>query len=119
MTKRVLGTAFIGLLCFLLWLTYAFYAKVFVDTVDVKLQTSHIGLQLNRHADVKLRGIIVGEVRSVATDGDTATVELALKPDQVKEISSQVSARILPKTLFGEKYVALVPPQGGKAGRSG
>ena len=121
MTRRVLGTAFIGLLCFLLWLTYAFYAKVFTDTVEVKLQTSHIGLQLNRHADVKLRGIIVGEVRSVSTDGDTATVNLSLKPDQVKEISSQVSARILPKTLFGEKYVALVPPAGseGRAIRAG
>ena len=117
MTRRVLGTAFIGLVCFLLWLTYAFYAKVFTDTVEVKLQTSHIGLQLNRHADVKLRGIIVGEVRSVSTDGDTATVNLSLKPDQAKEVSSQVSARILPKTLFGEKYVALVPPEG-SAGRS-
>ncbi len=117
MAKRVLGTAFIGLVCFLLWLTYAFYAKIFVDTVDVKLETSHIGLQLNRHADVKLRGIIVGEVRSVSTNGETATVELALKPDQVKEISSAVSARILPKTLFGEKYVALVPPKGSE-GRS-
>ena len=112
MTRRVLGTAFILLVAFLIWLTYAFYNKVFTDTVDVKLQTSHIGLQLNRHADVKLRGIIVGEVRSVSTDGDFATVELALKPDQVKEISSAVSARILPKTLFGEKYVALVPPPG-------
>jgi phospholipid/cholesterol/gamma-HCH transport system substrate-binding protein len=61
---------------------------------------------------VKLRGIIVGEVRGVATDGDEATVRLALKPDQVDEISSAVSARILPKTLFGEKYVALVPPTG-------
>ncbi|MDX6258460.1 MAG: phospholipid/cholesterol/gamma-HCH transport system substrate-binding protein [Kribbellaceae bacterium] len=100
------------MLCFLLWLTYAFYAKVFTATVDVKLQTSHIGLQLNRHADVKLRGIIVGEVRAVSTDGDFATVQLSLKPDAVKEISSQVSARILPKTLFGEKYVALVPPPG-------
>lgn len=121
MTRRLLGTAFIGMLCFLLWLTYAFYAKVFTDTVDVKLQTSHIGLQLNRHADVKLRGIIVGEVRDVSTDGDFATVHLALKPDQVKEISSQVSARILPKTLFGEKYVALVPPTGaeGRAIRAG
>jgi virulence factor Mce-like protein len=115
-TRRLIGTAFIGLLCFLLWLTYAFYAKVFTSTVEVKLQTSHIGLQLNRHADVKLRGIIVGEVRSVSTDGDTATVNLSLKPDQVQEISSQVSARILPKTLFGEKYVALVPPAG-KEGR--
>jgi phospholipid/cholesterol/gamma-HCH transport system substrate-binding protein len=112
MIRRVLGTAFIGLLCFLLWLTYAFYAKIFVATVDVQLKTSHIGLQLNRHADVKLRGIIVGEVRSVSTNGDEATVDLALKPDQVQEISSQVSARILPKTLFGEKYVALVPPAG-------
>ncbi len=112
MTRRVLGTAFIGLVCFLLWLTYAFYAKVFTDTVEVQLKTSHIGLQLNTHADVKLRGIIVGEVRSVSTDGDEATVNLSLKPDQVKEISRAVSARILPKTLFGEKYVALVPPPG-------
>ncbi|MEV8374445.1 MCE family protein [Kribbella sp. NPDC056861] len=117
MTRRILGTAFIGMLCFLLWLTYAFYAKVFTDTVEVKLQTSHIGLQLNRHADVKLRGIIVGEVSDVSTDGEFATVRLSLKPDQVKEISSQVSARILPKTLFGEKYVALVPPAG-QAGRA-
>ena len=98
------------MLCFLLWLTYAFYAKVFTKTIDVELKTSHIGLQLNKHADVKLRGIIVGEVRDVSTDGDEATVELSLKPDQVGEISSAVSARILPKTLFGEKYVALVPP---------
>jgi phospholipid/cholesterol/gamma-HCH transport system substrate-binding protein len=112
MTRRVLGVAFIGVLCFLLWLTYAFYAKVFTKTVDVELRTSHIGLQLNEHADVKLRGIIVGEVRSVSTDGDEATVNLALKPDQIGEISSAVSARILPKTLFGEKYVALVPPEG-------
>jgi virulence factor Mce-like protein len=116
MPHKVLGIAFIGVLCFMLWLTYAFYAKVFTKTVDVELKTSHIGLQLNKGADVKLRGIIVGEVRQVSTDGDEATVELALKPDQINEISSAVSARILPKTLFGEKYVALVPPKG-SAGR--
>ncbi|MFD7158197.1 MCE family protein [Kribbella sp. NPDC059898] len=111
-SHKVLGVAFIGVLVFLLWLTYAFYAKVFVKTVNVELKTSHIGLQLNEHADVKLRGIIVGEVRKVSTNGDEATVDLALKPDQVDEISAAVSARILPKTLFGEKYVALVPPNG-------
>ena len=111
-SHKILGVAFIGVLCFLLWLTYAFYAKVFTETVNVELKTSHIGLQLNEHADVKLRGIIVGEVTGVSTDGDEATVNLALKPDQVAEISSAVSARILPKTLFGEKYVALVPPTG-------
>lgn len=111
-SHKVLGVMFIGVLVFLLWLTYAFYAKVFVKTVNVELKTSHIGLQLNEHADVKLRGIIVGEVRKVSTDGDEATIDLALKPDQVDEISAAVSARILPKTLFGEKYVSLVPPKG-------
>ncbi|MGZ0150912.1 MCE family protein [Kribbella sp. WER1] len=111
-SHKVLGVLFIGVLVFLLWLTYAFYAKVFTKTVNVELKTSHIGLQLNEHADVKLRGIIVGEVRKVSTNGDEATVDLALKPDQVDEISAAVSARILPKTLFGEKYVALVPPNG-------
>ncbi len=95
-----------------MWLTYACYAKLFTDTVPVTLETSHIGLQLNEHADVKLRGIIVGEVKSVSTDGELAEVDLALKPEQVELISSGVSARILPKTLFGEKYVSLVPPEG-------
>jgi phospholipid/cholesterol/gamma-HCH transport system substrate-binding protein len=117
MTKRVLGVGFIGLLCLMVWLTYAFYAKVFTDTVPITLETSHIGLQLNPHADVKLRGIIVGEVQSVSTDGELAKVRLALKPDQLKLIPADVSARILPKTLFGEKYVALVPPAG-DGGRS-
>jgi len=110
--KRVLGVGFIGLLCLMVWLTYAFYAKLFTDTVPVTLETSHIGLQLNEHADIKLRGIIVGEVKSVSTDGELAKVDLALKPEQVGLISSDVSARILPKTLFGEKYVSLVPPEG-------
>ncbi|MFC0628708.1 MCE family protein [Kribbella deserti] len=114
MTRRVLGTAFIGLVCFLVWLTYAFYAKIFTDTVNVRLETSHIGLQLNKHADVKLRGIIVGEVRDVSTNGEIATIDLALKPEQVSMISAQVSARILPKTLFGEKFVSLVPPEGAR-----
>ncbi|WP_328990867.1 MCE family protein [Kribbella sp. NBC_01245] len=114
MTRRVLGTAFIGLVCFLVWLTYAFYGKVFTDTVNVRLETSHIGLQLNKHADVKLRGIIVGEVRNVSTNGQVATIDLALKPDSVSMISSDVSARILPKTLFGEKFVSLVPPSGAR-----
>jgi virulence factor Mce-like protein len=54
--------------------------------------------------------MIVGEVRKVSSDGTTATVDLALDPDSVGLIPSNVSARLLPKTLFGEKYVDLVLP---------
>lgn len=109
--KRILGVTAVGLSVLLVWLTYAFYNQSFTDTVDVTLETTHIGLQLNPRSDVKLRGILVGSVRDISTDGDGATVVLALKPSMTKLIPGNVSARIIPKTLFGEKFVSLVPPQ--------
>lgn len=111
LVKRGMGITAIGLSVLLVWLTYAFYNQSFTKTVDVTLETSHVGLQLNPRSDVKLRGIIVGQVRDIRTDGDGAQVTLALKPELVKLIPENVSARILPKTLFGEKFVSLVPPQ--------
>ncbi len=107
---RVLGVAFLALLLFGVWGTYAVFTKKFVDFVPVTLQTSKIGLQLPMMADVKVRGVIVGEVRKISTNGDGAQLELALKPDKVGIIPHNVSARIQPKTLFGEKYVALQIP---------
>ena len=58
------------------------YDKVFIDVVRVTLETDRIGNQLQELADVKIRGIIVGEVRSVSSDGDGATLDLALDPEQ-------------------------------------
>jgi virulence factor Mce-like protein len=51
-------------------------------------------------------------VRAVHSDGTKATLDLALKPQYVTFIPADVHARLLPKTLFGEKYVDLVPPAG-------
>jgi phospholipid/cholesterol/gamma-HCH transport system substrate-binding protein len=109
--KRILGLTAIGLSVLMVWLTYAIYNKQFTDTVDVTLEASNVGLQLNPRSDVKLRGIVVGEVRTIETDGDGAKIDLALKPELVNLVPHGVSARILPKTLFGEKFVALVPPK--------
>lgn len=108
--NRVLGLVFVGLLVLGVLFTYAVFNKTFVDVVHVKLESSRIGLQLPNHADVKIRGVIVGEVRSVESSGDGATIDLALDPDKVGDIPADVTAKIVPKTLFGEKYVELVPP---------
>ena len=54
-----------------------------------------------------MRGMIVGEVRGQLRRR-RARLELALDPSQVGSIPANVTARILPKTLFGEKYVELV-----------
>ena len=48
--------------------TYAIFTKKFADYDEVTLQTSKIGLQLPSRADVKIRGVIVGEV--LAFDAD-------------------------------------------------
>ena len=107
---RVFGVAFLVLLLLFVYLTYAIFTKKFVDYVPVKLKTSSIGLQLPALADVKIRGLIVGDVRSIDSDGDGAVLTLAIDPKQKDLIPRNVSARILPKTLFGEKYVALQVP---------
>ena len=111
LTGRAFGVGFLALLLFFVWLTYAVYAKKFVDYVPVKLKTSNVSPQLNTPADVKTRGMIIGNVRSIESDGDGAVLHLALDPDLVDEIPANVTALLVPKTLFGEKYVALQVPE--------
>jgi phospholipid/cholesterol/gamma-HCH transport system substrate-binding protein len=74
------------------------------------VKTERAGLQLLPHSDVKVRGLIVGEVRGADATSDGATLHLALDPGKAKLIPRNVQARLLPKTLFGEKYVDLQIP---------
>jgi virulence factor Mce-like protein len=108
--RKLMGVAFLVVVALLLGLTVAIYNKAFTKIVPVTLQASSAGNQLNLGADVKVRGLLVGEVRSIKSNGDRATLKLALEPGKVKDIPDNVEARILPKTLFGEKYVDLVIP---------
>ncbi|MGI5515630.1 MCE family protein [Streptomyces sp. CA-106131] len=107
---RLYGIAFIAVLGLLLSLAVAVYQQAFTPVVRITLEADRLGNQLDPRADVKLRGLLVGEVRGVHTDGSKATLDLALKPRYVAYIPSDVHARLLPKTLFGEKYVDLVAP---------
>ena len=112
------GVGFLVLLVLLVGLSIAAFQKRFTPVVTVGLRTDRIGSQLQEASDVKLRGIIVGEVRSIRTTRDGADLTLALKPDLVPLIPADVSARLLPKTLFGERYVDLVAPDAGRAARA-
>ena len=109
---RAYGIAFLLVVAALVSLSIASFKKVFTDVVMVSLRTDRIGEQLQTSSDVKLRGLIVGEVRDIRTTGKGAVLSLALKPEMVPQIPADVSARLLPKTLFGERYVDLVPPAG-------
>jgi phospholipid/cholesterol/gamma-HCH transport system substrate-binding protein len=118
LSLKLLGAAFLAMAIFFLWITYAFFTKAFVDYDNVTLTTDTTGVNLPRNADVKLRGMIVGEVREVEPDGDGVKLLLGMNPKLIDSVPKGVTAQLVPKTLFGEKYVALIPPTGGGDGES-
>jgi virulence factor Mce-like protein len=108
--RRIAGVVFLLVISLLVSLTILVYRKAFTPVVHVSLETDRAGNQLSAPADVKLRGLVVGEVRKVSTRGEGAVLDLALDPGKVALIPNDVQAQLLPKTLFGEKYVELVIP---------
>jgi phospholipid/cholesterol/gamma-HCH transport system substrate-binding protein len=108
--RKALGTIFLAMVVLAVYLTYATFTKKFADYDEVKVETSKIGLQLPSRADVKIRGVLVGEVLATDSSADGAELTLGLFPSQVHTIPANVTASIVPKTLFGEKYVSLIIP---------
>ncbi|MFD1859244.1 MCE family protein [Aeromicrobium camelliae] len=113
-----LGLGYLALAAALVAVALLAYEKAFTPTTDVTLRTGAIGNALQKGSDVKLNGVPVGEVSRVRTDPDGAELTLALKPDVSETLPAGTTARLLPKTLFGERYVSLVTPAPGSAGRS-
>jgi virulence factor Mce-like protein len=109
--RRLQGVAFLVVLAMLLGLSVAIYNKAFTDVARVTLETSTAGSQLQEASDVKVRGVIVGEVREVEGTVEGATLELAINPEYLEQIPADVTARLLPKTLFGERFVSLEIPE--------
>lgn len=110
--RRLYGVAFIVAFAVLIGTCIGIYEDKFQEFTEVTLQTDKVGNQLQQLSDVKVRGLIVGQVDQVEPVPGGALVKLQLKPDQAEFIPRNVSARLIPKTLFGERLVSLViPPQ--------
>ncbi|MGG7103462.1 MCE family protein [Rhodococcus sp. 24CO] len=110
--RRVLGIVFFVVLALFLTFTIGAFNKTFTDVVKVDLLSDSVGNALPPNADVKVRGMLVGEVRSASTTDGVVTSVLAIEPDKAELIPSDATARLLPKTLFGERYVSLIIPEG-------
>ena len=68
-----------------------------------------VGQQLPVGGDVKVRGVLVGRIGDIALENDgTAVVELRLDGDS--QIPAAARAEIRSKTVFGQKWVELIPP---------
>jgi phospholipid/cholesterol/gamma-HCH transport system substrate-binding protein len=115
---KALGVLFLALLLGGVWLTYGVFTQKFIHFDEVTLDAPSIGLQMPDRADVKIRGVIVGEVLGFSATDQGAQVKLGIYASQMHTIPSNVTGAIVPKTLFGEKYVSLVIPGSGAASTS-
>ena len=107
----VFGVVFLTAMALLVGLSIAIYAKVFEPATMVTLKADRAGLQLPVHGDVRRHGVLVGAVRAVEQDGEEASITVALRPEATDAIDAGVRARIIPTTLFGQKYIDLVDPE--------
>jgi phospholipid/cholesterol/gamma-HCH transport system substrate-binding protein len=104
------GIGFMTAVAVLIAFSIAIYQKVFTPVTTVTVRADRAGLQLPKYGDVRVHGVIVGQIRSVRQDDDEAVIKLGLQPDQARNIPENVSVEIRPTTLFGQKYVSLVDP---------
>ncbi|MBU3752187.1 MAG: MCE family protein [Mycobacterium sp.] len=83
----------------------------FTRTVPVTVVADRAGLVMNPDAKVKLNGAPVGKVSAIEPlpDGG-AKLQLAIYPDSLEAIPANVGAEITSSTVFGAKFVELVPP---------
>lgn len=106
----VAGVAFLTVLALLVALSIAIYQKTFSSVTMVTIKADRAGLQLAKFGDVRIHGVLVGQVRTISQDGRRASITIALKPAAAKKIPNNVSVEILPTTLFGQKYISFVDP---------
>jgi phospholipid/cholesterol/gamma-HCH transport system substrate-binding protein len=77
--------------------------------VNAVFSSPGVGQQLPINGDVKVRGVLVGHIEDIQLEADDlAVVKMRLEPDA--DISALARAEIRSKTIFGQKWVELIPP---------
>jgi len=83
----------------------------FTKSIPVTVVADRAGLVMYPNAKVKMNGAEVGKVDSIEhLPGGGAALHLAINPDSVSAIPANVGAEITSSTVFGSKFVDLVPP---------
>jgi virulence factor Mce-like protein len=80
-------------------------------TVPVTVLSTRAGLVMNPDARVQMRGVQVGKVDSIEERSDgQAALHLAMDTSHLQSIPANVLVDIASTTVFGAKFVELIPP---------
>jgi len=104
----------LGLICVL---AVTLFRGDWAETVPVTVISDRAGLVMNPDAKVRIRGVQVGQVSSIESlpNGDAA-LHLSMNKSDMHLIPAGVTVDIASSTVFGAKYVQMVPPDGASTG---
>jgi phospholipid/cholesterol/gamma-HCH transport system substrate-binding protein len=107
---QLFGLLGVGLIALSLFAIAASYTQLFVPVVHAEVIADRSGLLLDRKADVTLRGITIGEARSIDAVDGKAVIQIAIDRAYTDAVPANVTAEIIAPTVFGAKFIDLVPP---------
>ncbi|MFL6089974.1 MAG: MCE family protein [Aeromicrobium sp.] len=106
----VSGIVYVAVIASLIALCTAAYQKKFQSVTWVTVEADRAGLQLPKFGDVRMHGVLIGQVREIKQGNGHALIKLGLQPAAAKAVPTNASVQIRPTTLFGQKYVEFVDP---------
>lgn len=81
--------------------------------IEVSAEFARAGLNVRKGDEVRVRGIPVGRIAAIEAVDGAAFVRYRLRLDPDAPIAANTTARLVPKTLFGDKFVELEPAVAG------
>jgi phospholipid/cholesterol/gamma-HCH transport system substrate-binding protein len=109
--RALTGLATLVVLGMIIAVAVGLFRGSFTESVPVTVLSSRAGLVMNVDAKVKMRGVQVGTVDSIESRSNgQAVLHLAMYPSDMHLIPANVLVDITEPTVFGAKFVDLVPP---------
>ncbi len=109
--RALTGLVTVGVLLAIFAVAVGLFQGSFTQSVPVTVLSSRAGLVMNRDAKVKMHGVQVGKVDSIESrPNGQAVLHLAMSPSDMHLIPANVLVDLTPPTVFGAKFVELVPP---------
>ncbi|MCV7399886.1 MCE family protein [Mycobacterium fragae] len=109
--RALTGLATIAIIAAIVAVAIGLFRGSFTESVPVTVISPRAGLVMNKDAKVKMRGVQVGKVDSIEPlPNGQARLGLAMYPSDLHLIPANVLVDITAPTVFGAKFVELVPP---------
>jgi phospholipid/cholesterol/gamma-HCH transport system substrate-binding protein len=109
--RALTGLATVAVIAVIVAVAVGLFSGSFTESTPVSVLSPRAGLVMNAGAKVEMRGVQVGQVASIESrPNGQALLHLAMHPADMHLIPGNVLVDITAPTVFGAKFVDLVPP---------